>query len=298
MGCSPMTALEMADEAVGAQVRAIRLSRGMSLRSLARAISVSPATLSQIENGRTGLTVSRLRDIAAAMQVSVAQILDTVVSDPESIEALAEIAHPPPIPPPADASWRAYGPIEFDPVLQAALDEFLHIGYHGASVRGIAARAGLSVSGIYHYYPSKQHMLLRLLEYTMDDLLRRAEAARSEGRDAVERFRFLVEHLALFHTHRRDLGFIGASEMRSLSPANARRIAGLRNKQSQMVYEEVDTAVREGRFTADKPHERARAVVTMCTALPTWWRPHGPYTPEQIAQQYESFALDLMECRR
>ena len=83
MGCSPMTALEMADEAVGAQVRAIRLSRGMSLRSLARAISVSPATLSQIENGRTGLTVSRLRDIAAAMQVSVAQILDTVVSDPD-----------------------------------------------------------------------------------------------------------------------------------------------------------------------------------------------------------------------
>ncbi|MEJ3658326.1 TetR family transcriptional regulator [Actinomycetes bacterium KLBMP 9759] len=286
------------ERAVGAQVRAVRTSRGTSLRSLARSIGVSPATLSQIENGRTGLSVQRLKQIADAMDVRVADILDALIPDPDDVAPPAEPVQPPAVPPPSDSSWRVYEPLGFDPVLRAALEEFLHIGYHGATVREIATRAGLSVSGIYHYYSSKQHMLLRLLEYTMGDLLRRAEAARNEGKDPVERFSFLIEHLALFHTHRADLGFVGAAEKRSFDPVNERKIAALRTAQSQMVYEEVDAAVRAGRFSADMPHERARAIVTMCTALPTWWRPNGPYSPEQIAAQYVAFALDLMGHRR
>lgn len=179
-------------------------------------------------------------------------------------------------------------------MLRAALDEFVHIGYHGATVRGIAARAGLSVPGIYHYYASKQHMLLTILEYTMAELLRRAEAAQAEGRDPVERFSLQVEHLALFHTHRAELGFVGAAEKRSLDPENSRVIAALRTSQQRLVDTEVTAAVRAGRFRVDKPHERARAIVTMCTALPTWWRQEGPYRPEEIAAQYVAFALDLM----
>lgn len=64
-----------------------------------------------------------------------------------------------------------------------------------------------------------------------------------------------------------------------------------------LVYDEVEAAVQAGQFAADMPHERARAIVTMCTALPTWWRP-GHYTPEQIAEQYAKIALKLMMSRR
>lgn len=269
----------------------------MSLRTLAARIGVSPATVSQIENGRVGVTVQRLGHIAEAMDVTVAQILDAVVRDPAEVDAPAGPLHPPATPPPIGSTWRLYQPLEFDPVLCAALEEFLHTGYHGATVREIAARAGLSVSGIYHYYSSKQHMLVSLLEYTMAELLQRADAARSEGRDPVERFSYLIEHLALFHTHRADLGFVGAAEKRSFDPANGRKIAELRSRQSMLVYDEVEAAVQAGQFTADMPHERARAIVTMCTALPTWWRPDGPYTPEQIAQQYVKIALELMVSR-
>src|SRR4029077_13516091 len=81
-------------------------------------------------------------------------------------------------PPPA-AHWREYGPLELDPVLSAALEEFVAIGYHGATVRGIAKRCGLSVSGIYHYYTSKQQMLVSLMDFTMIDLLARARAAQA-----------------------------------------------------------------------------------------------------------------------
>jgi AcrR family transcriptional regulator/DNA-binding XRE family transcriptional regulator len=275
------------DDMTGAQVREVRAARGVSLRTLARMIEVSPATLSQIEQGKTRLSVPRLGRIADALDVSVAQILDTVVGGTEPERT--------PRPKPgASSAWRVFEPLDFDPVLRAALDEFVHIGYHGATVRSIAARAGLSVPGIYHHYDSKQQMLMAIEQYTMADLLARAEAARAEGHDPVERFCLLVELLALYHTHRAELGFVGAAEKRSLDPGNGKVIARQRTRQQRMVDREVTDAVRAGQFRADKPHERARAIVTMCTALPTWWRPDGLYSPEEIAEQYVTFALDLM----
>jgi AcrR family transcriptional regulator/transcriptional regulator with XRE-family HTH domain len=282
------------DGSPGAQVRQARMATGTSLRGLARQLGVSPATLSQIETGRTGLSVHRLSRIAEALGLTVPQILDVVVT-PASAGPPGEVEPQRRAPGPAAlVSWREFGPLDFDPVLRAALDEILAIGYHAATVRGIAARAGLSVSGIYHYYASKQHMLVTILDLTMADLLARARAAHEEGRDPVERFCLLVEALVLFHTHRRELGFVGAAEMRSLEPANRARIAELRTVQQRMVDREVAEAVRLGRFRADHPHEAARAVVTMCTALPTWWRPDGPLSPEQVAAQYVGFARQMM----
>jgi AcrR family transcriptional regulator/DNA-binding XRE family transcriptional regulator len=284
-----------ADATLGAQVRAARASKGLTLRSLARALDVSPATLSQIENGRTGLTVHRLSRIADALDLTPADILDTVVTpaaapDQDTPKAALRLL-------PTATHWREYGPLKFDPVLSAALEEFVAIGYHGATVRGIAKRCGLSVSGIYHYYTSKQQMLVSLMDFTMIDLLARARAAQAEGRDPVERFCLLVENLVLFHTHRRELGFVGGSEMRSFESANRQKIAELRTVQQRMVDHEVQDAVRHGRFRADHPHAAARAVVTMCTALPSWWRPDGPLTPEQVAEQYVGVALDMMRSR-
>lgn len=295
-----MTTRGTADEGLGAQVRAARLAKGVSLRGLARTLELSPATLSQIENGRTGLSVSRLGRIAEALGLTVPQILDTVVAPgappPDNDNATADSSDGRAARP-TIADWRTYDPLDFDPVLRAALDEFLAIGYHGATVRGIAARAGLSVSGIYHYYTSKQQMLVTILDLTMTELLLRARAARADGRDPVHRFSLLIEHLALYHTHRRELGFVGAAEMRAFDADNRRKIAELRITQQRMVDHEVEDAVREGRFRADHPHEAARAVVTMCTALPTWWRPDGSLSPEQVADQYVGFALDLMRNR-
>ncbi|WP_280510543.1 helix-turn-helix domain-containing protein, partial [Nocardia farcinica] len=45
-------------------IRAARRAAGLSLRELARRIEVSPATLSAVENGRTGLSVARLARLA------------------------------------------------------------------------------------------------------------------------------------------------------------------------------------------------------------------------------------------
>ena len=276
-------------------LRRLRTERGLTVRGLAAQLGVSPATVSALENGRTGISATRMARLAEVLEVPVGRMYDR-----SARRGAPPLARAPSLPAPATGAtsagsgWRCFDPLVLDPALTGALSCFLEFGYHGATMRTIAERAGLSVAGLYHHYASKHDMVVAILDLTMDDLLSRARAARAEGRDPVERFALLVEALALFHTHRRDLGFVGASEMRSLEPTARRRVALLRREQQEMVDAEVDAGVQEGMFSTARPHEAARAVVTMCTAMTQWFRADGPATAEEVAQHYVGFALALV----
>lgn len=275
----------MADRSAGPRLRQVREQQGMSLRALAQLLEVSPATLSAVETGRREMSAERLERTAQLLGIAPEELLHP--SRGARVARRDEAADP---------DWRTFPPLQLDTPLSAALAAFLELGYHGATMRDIAGRAGLSVPGIYHHYASKQQMLVAILDVTMADLRSRSEAARAQGDGAVQRFALLVECLALFHTHRRELGFVGASEMRSLLPPDRERVAAARRAQQRMVDDEVEQACDEGLFAVTRPREAGRAVVTMCTALPQWFDGRGPDSPEQVAQQYVEFALDLMRC--
>jgi AcrR family transcriptional regulator len=278
--------------AVGHAVRLSRLAAGMSLRELARRIKVSAATVHAIETGKTDLAVSRLRDIATVLHTTPERLLTTDASI--DVEPAAPRRRPTVAPPVGIEDWRMFGPLRIDPVLAAAITVFVRTGYHGATMRSIARRAGMSVPGVYHHYRGKQMLLVTTLDLSMDDLTWRVLAAGAEGRDGISRVRLMVEALALFHTHRWELAFIGASEMRSLEPADRRRIADLRNHVQHLLDEAIDQAIAEGSLGTPSPRHAGRAIATMCTSLPQWFHLGGPTSPEQIAAEYARFALGLL----
>jgi AcrR family transcriptional regulator len=195
----------------------------------------------------------------------------------------------------ADGSWRHYEPLALDRPLAAALSAFVDFGYHGATIREIAQRSGLSVPGLYHHYPSKQHLLVELLDRSMTDLLQRSCLARAGGQTPAQRFALLVECLVLYHTYRKELASIGATEMRGLEEPNRSRIVAHRREQQRMLDEEAVEACRLGTFTTTRPREAARAVATLCTSLPQWYKADGPRAREEIAAEYVDFSLSLMK---
>jgi AcrR family transcriptional regulator len=279
----------------GRRVRAAREASGLSLREVAKRIGVSPATLSHIENDKVGLSVERLEAIAQALDMDASSILHT--SDARRRRPKKPGAGRPKVEQSEPGSWRDYGPLVTSPTLDAALIEFLTVGYHGTSMRSIAARSGLPTSSIYRQFTGKQDILMQILDLTMTDLEWRTAAAESEGDTAVGRFCLVVENLALFHAHRRQLGFIGASEVRALEPRNQAAISSRRNRQQSLVDEHVYAAIRLGEFEVLHPDDASRAVVTMCTALPTWWQPEGRLSADAIAAEYVDYALDIMRYR-
>jgi AcrR family transcriptional regulator len=77
-------------------------------------------------------------------------------------------------------------------ILHAALLEFAENGYRGSALAAIAARAELTQTGLLHHFPSKQHLLIAVLE--LRDSLDAARFGLLEDSDqsGTERLRALV----------------------------------------------------------------------------------------------------------
>ena len=180
-------------------------------------------------------------------------------------------------------------------LLRVALSLFVEQGYHGASMRDIAARAGVSVSAAYHYFPSKADMLRTIMVLVTEDLIADLEAARHDAApDPASRLAAVARAHVLLHTKRQDESFIGNSELRSLAPADRRTIVALRDRVGQVFKDIVAEGCRRGVFSQPYSAETVRAILTMCTAVAGWHSANGPDRPETIAERYAALALRLV----
>src|SRR3954453_11027967 len=100
----------------------------------------------------------------------------------------------------------------------AAVALFARLGYHATSMREIAKAAGVQPAAIYHWYPSKEAILIRLQDDFMAELTERVEAgiARHE-RPALQLAAAVWEHV-VFHGLHTQAAFVTDSEIRALAP--------------------------------------------------------------------------------
>jgi len=273
-------------QGVGHTIRQARTARSMSLRTLAAHLRVSHATLSAVETGQTPLTVERLQQIAEVLEVPAARLL-------RGDAAPTVVEHPA-----TSKDWRTFDAIDLSPILEAATRVFVRQGFHAASMREIAAEAGLSVAGVYHHHASKEQLLAEILHVTMTEIQWRIEAARQEGAEdghgPLVSYALMVESLALFHAVRGDLAFLGASEMRGLTGQVHDRVVAMRNRVQYTMDEQADRCLDAGVFTCPDPHTVGRAISTMCTSLPSWFRADGPLSAQEVASRYADLALTMM----
>ncbi|MTD16268.1 TetR family transcriptional regulator [Nakamurella sp. YIM 132087] len=271
------------DPVVGAAVRSARERHGLGLRALAAAIGVSPATLSHLENGKVAVSTVRLRALAAALGVPVGELL------------VAPVPVYPADNPAEPADWRVFRPLDIREPLASAIAEFVRTGYHAATLRGIAAAAGMSAAAIYDRHPNKQSLLVAALDLTMDEIDGRMAAAAAEAEPGAARMGLLVEALALYHLHRRDLAFLGASEMRSLIPPHRARITARRDAVQHRLDAQIDMGVAAGELRPVWPTRVAgRAISTMCTSLPQWFSHNGPADAGTVARAYAGYAVVML----
>ncbi|MCL7451407.1 TetR/AcrR family transcriptional regulator, partial [Staphylococcus aureus] len=127
------------------------------------------------------------------------------------------------------------------------LQVFVEKGFHAATVRDVAAAAGISVAGIYHHHPSKTDLLIDLLDRGMSEIRWRVVAARDEGGSEVERFAAMVESLALVHASLGDLALLSDSELRGLPEAERARFAAQRASVQHLLDDQAGRALRAGR---------------------------------------------------
>jgi AcrR family transcriptional regulator len=96
-----------------------------------------------------------------------------------------------------------------DVVLKAAAQVFARRGYAGATTNHIAERAGVSIGSLYEYFPSKDALLVALLEDHIHQGEAVLEAAAADivrhPRRLADAIRFIVRAMVDMHARDRDL---------------------------------------------------------------------------------------------
>ena len=183
-----------------------------------------------------------------------------------------------------------------DAVLDAAVDHFQRVGYHGTSMRDIATRAGFTVASIYNHFPSKQRILQEIMTTILTDALASTRTAvLRAGSRPHDQLRALMHAWLVFHTERRDEAVVGATEIRSLDTDGRRLVVALRDEQEGLFRDVVQYGVETGDFRAPYAAEAVRALIAMGTSVASWYRPGGSLTPHQMGDRYARLALGLVE---
>ncbi|MEX0979486.1 MAG: helix-turn-helix domain-containing protein, partial [Gemmatimonadota bacterium] len=79
-------------------------------------------------------------------------------------------------------------------ILRESAAVFAEKGYHRASIRDIAAATGVSLSGLYYYFSSKEELLFLIQEHCFGTILERLREDLERVSRPQDRLRLLVRN--------------------------------------------------------------------------------------------------------
>ncbi|MGQ0561233.1 MAG: TetR/AcrR family transcriptional regulator [Gemmatimonadota bacterium] len=102
-------------------------------------------------------------------------------------------------------------------ILQTAAAIFAEKGYHDTSIRDISRATGVSLSGLYYYFRSKEELLCLIMDHCFGTVLENAQAVLAAEPDPERRLRLFIEnHLRYFVSNMKEMKVL-SHEARSLT---------------------------------------------------------------------------------
>lgn len=185
-------------------------------------------------------------------------------------------------------------------ILRAAVEVMGEDGYEGASIRDMAARAGVSVAALYYHFPSKLDLLREFLDeawnVTLARLDRRLEAA---GTDPTARLDAIVATLIASHLHdefSQLASNVAFREYTRLNPPERKAIDVKRRSLLALVEGVLVEGHADGSFAVDDVREAARAVLILATSLVEPYREMGK-SLDDVIEIYQGFARAIARNR-
>ena len=176
-------------------------------------------------------------------------------------------------------------------IKSVAIDLFFKKGYYATSISEIARGCDIRKASIYYHYSGKEALLFDIMQTTMQDLVVSLQA-RLASADGIEaRLRAAVRNHVAFHLRRQKETFIASSELRGLSAENFQTIAARRDDYERIFQALIHQGIDQGSFAPGDIKILSYAILTLCTAGASWFRPDGRLSVEQIASIYENFVI-------
>lgn len=172
-------------------------------------------------------------------------------------------------------------------VLATAADIFSRRGFRATSMNEIAAAVGLSKPTLYHYFRSKEELLVRLYSDVLDESLRMALEVVDSEPTPLQAVRELISSRVVYTCRRQALLKVCFEEEHELPAELAEQL--LRRRRA---FEDLFSAALDAHLRAHPSIDLGmppKVWVNMCLGAANWtykwFRETGDCTPEQLGDR-------------
>lgn len=167
-------------------------------------------------------------------------------------------------------------------ILEESAAVFSEKGYHSASIRDIAAATGVSLSGLYYYFRSKEELLFLIQDHCFSTLLARLHQELAGESNPACRLRLLVRnHLRFFVENMKEMKVLSheadvlTGEFRAQVRSHKRRYARILTEILAQLRPDDGPDLRTGTF----------ALFGMMNWIYTWYIPGKDLPVEALEEE-------------
>jgi TetR/AcrR family transcriptional regulator, cholesterol catabolism regulator len=131
-------------------------------------------------------------------------------------------------------------------ILSISAQTFADQGFEGTSIRDISRATGVSLSGLYYYFESKQKLLYLIQNKTFAIVVERLQARLNAAQTPETRLRVLVQnHIEYFLSHPNEMKVLSHEED-ALEPPYSEEVAAIKRKYYAQAREIFDSLATDG----------------------------------------------------
>jgi len=191
---------------------------------------------------------------------------------------------------------RALSAAKYDAKHQELVDIAAHVfarrGFHATSIDDLVEATGLTRGGLYHYIARKEDLLIAAHERFIEPLLENARAIAAEALPADDALRRLAHALMHDIATYQDQVTVFLHEWRAIeTDPEWSHVREARREFEWIVESILRRGGAEGRFIVRDPHLTCLGFLGMINYAYMWYRPHGPYTADAIAEHFVEIFL-------
>jgi TetR/AcrR family transcriptional regulator, cholesterol catabolism regulator len=183
---------------------------------------------------------------------------------------------PTPFPTPRDSEAKLLH------ILRHSAQVFALHGFEGASIRDISRSSGVSLSGLYYYFESKQKLLYLIQNNTFTVVVERLRDRLRAARDPQTRLRILVQnHVEYFLSHPNEMKVLSHEE-EALDEPFRKEVAAIKRRYYNLAREIFDAIASEGLHPSLNPRVAVLSLFGMMNWVYKWYKPEVDPDAEEL----------------
>jgi AcrR family transcriptional regulator len=169
-------------------------------------------------------------------------------------------------------------------ILLHSAQVFAEQGFEGASIRDISRVTGISLSGLYYYFESKQKLLYLLQKSAFTNIMERLKRRLAGVEDPESRLRVLVQnHIEYFLSHPNEMKVLSHEE-EALDPPYREEMAAIKKRYYALAREIFDEVAGRALAEGLKPRIAVLSLFGMMNWVYKWHNAKTDPNAEELTE--------------